>query len=105
MSNYGVLAEGRRLYAGAYELSDLEGRARQLTGTSEHAGRVEILYDPEGRTEAQVGRGTTGTLIFAVFVFLISLAMATGLAVLALAGPLGAQPTSCRIERGHSFKL
>lgn len=88
LRNHGVLVEGRRLYAGAYEFTDLEGRVRRLTGTSEHAEQVEILYDPEGRTEAQVGRGTTGTLIFAVFVFLISLVTATALAVLALAGPL-----------------
>ncbi|CAM5270041.1 hypothetical protein [Streptomyces griseomycini] len=90
LRNHGVLVEGRRLYAGAYEFTDLEGRVHQLTGTSEHAEQVEILYDPEGRTKAQVGRGTTGTLIFAVFIFLVSLTAATALVVLALAGPLGA---------------
>ncbi|MFJ8540655.1 hypothetical protein ACIRFH_01310 [Streptomyces sp. NPDC093586] len=90
LRTHGVLVEGRRLYAGAYEYTDLEGRGRRLTGTSEYAEQAEILYDPEGRTEAQVGRGTTGTLVFAVFVLIVSLAMTAALVALALAGPLGA---------------
>ncbi|MFJ4343370.1 hypothetical protein [Streptomyces sp. NPDC088915] len=88
LRTHGVLVEGRRLYAGAYEFTDLEGRTRELTGTSTHAERVEILYDPEGRTEAQVGRGTTGNLIFAVFFFVVCLAMTIAMACLALASPL-----------------
>ncbi|MFC8172368.1 hypothetical protein [Streptomyces sp. NPDC057325] len=84
----GVLVEGRQLYAGAYEFTDLEGGSRELTGTSAYAERVEILYDPGSRTVAQVGRGTTGTLVFAVFFFIVCLSMATALAGLALAGPL-----------------
>ncbi|MFF8811530.1 hypothetical protein [Streptomyces pactum] len=90
LRTHGVLVEGRRLYADAYEFTDLEGRVHQLTGTSEYTAQVEILHDPEGRAEAQVGRGTTGTLVFAVLVLLVSLVTATALAVLALAGPLGA---------------
>lgn len=88
LRNRGVLVEGRRLYAGAYEFTDLEGRTRKLTDTSTYAERAEILYDPEGRVEAQIGRGTTGTLIFAVLVFLLCLAMTTALVAVALAGPL-----------------
>jgi hypothetical protein len=83
----GILVEGRRLYAGTYEFTDAEGRIHSLTGTSESADRVEILYDPEGQAPAQVGRGTVGTLALAVIVFLLSLAMTTALAALGLAGP------------------
>ncbi|MFE5511709.1 hypothetical protein ACFQ9J_13975 [Streptomyces sp. NPDC056529] len=84
----GILVEGRRLHDDVYGFTDLEGRTRKLTGTSTYTARVEILYDPEDRTAAQIGRGTTGTLIFALFTFLLCLGMTTALACLALASPL-----------------
>ncbi|WP_411079356.1 hypothetical protein [Streptomyces sp. cmx-18-6] len=87
----GVLVEGRRLYAGTYEYTDLDGRTHRLTDVYETARRVEVLYDPAdaGQT-AQAGRRTAGTLAFGVLVCLLSLAMATALAAVGLAGPLAA---------------
>lgn len=52
---------------------------------------MRILYDPEaaGRT-AQVGRRTAGTLVFAVLVCFLSLAMSVSVAALGVLGPLAA---------------
>lgn len=50
-------------------------------------GAVKILYDPQARAEAQVGRRAAGTLVFAVIVFLLCPAVTTIPATLGLTGP------------------
>ncbi|MET8891346.1 MULTISPECIES: hypothetical protein [Streptomyces] len=84
----GVLVEGRRVCARTYEFTDAEGRARRLTDDYTCGERVEILHDPapDGDT-ARIGRGTTGTLVFAGCVCLLSLVMAAALVAIGLARP------------------
>ncbi|MEV6756886.1 hypothetical protein [Streptomyces sp. NPDC051214] len=85
----GVLVEGRKLYSGTYEFTDIEGRARQLTDAYESAEQVQILYDPTAAEQvAQVGPRTAGTLAFAALVCLLSLAATVTLAAIGVAGPL-----------------
>ncbi|MGW0908638.1 hypothetical protein [Streptomyces sp. NPDC002853] len=87
----GILVEGRKLHSGTYEFTDIDGRTRQLTDHYESAEQVRILYDPTAAGQiAQVGSRTAGTLIFAVLVCLLSLAMTVALAVIGVAGPLAA---------------
>ncbi|MEU5036259.1 hypothetical protein AB0G48_19230 [Streptomyces rubiginosohelvolus] len=87
----GVLVEGRRVYARTYEFTDAEGRTRRLTDDYASGERVEILHDPApGRDTAQIGHRTTGTLVFAGCVCLLSLVMAVALVTIGLLGPLAA---------------
>ncbi|GGW06854.1 hypothetical protein GCM10010264_29890 [Streptomyces globisporus] len=52
---------------------------------------MEILHDPApGRDTAQIGRRTTGTLVFAGCVCLLSLVVAAALVAIGLTGPLAA---------------
>ncbi|MFD4002773.1 hypothetical protein [Streptomyces rubiginosohelvolus] len=87
----GALVEGHRVYARTYEFNDVEGRTRRLTDDYASGERVEILHDPApGRDTARIGRRTTGTLVFAGCVCLLSLVMAAALVAIGLAGPLAA---------------
>ncbi|MEU0764682.1 hypothetical protein ABZ351_34025 [Streptomyces microflavus] len=87
----GVLVEGRRVYARTYEFTDVEGRTRRLTDDYTSGERVEILHNPApDRDTAQIGRRTTGTLVFAGCVCLLSLVMTAALVASGLAGPLAA---------------
>ncbi|MFH9120441.1 hypothetical protein [Streptomyces globisporus] len=66
-------------------------RTRRLTDDYSSGERVEILHDPApGRDTAQIGRRTTGTLVFAGCVCLLSLVVAAALVAIGLTGPLAA---------------
>ncbi|MET8608653.1 hypothetical protein ABZV92_34465 [Streptomyces rubiginosohelvolus] len=83
----GAFVEGHRVYARTYEFTDVEGRTRRLTDEYASGERVEILHDPApGRDTARIGRRTTGTLVFAGCVCLLSLVMAAALVAIGLAG-------------------
>ncbi|MET8012893.1 hypothetical protein ABZU86_13370 [Streptomyces sp. NPDC005271] len=81
MRTRGITVEGRlqrsHWYNGVeqytYAYVDNQGEQRELTSSDGGAERAEITYDPADPETAQVGRGTTGWLVFgAVLILLLS---------------------------------
>lgn len=79
MRTRGITVEGRLLrshwYNGVeqftYAYVDNQGERRELRTSDGGAEQAEITYDPTNPEGAQIGRGTTGWLVFGALLILL----------------------------------